>query len=691
MKVKAYLNNKMVGIFVICATILIFPMFLQTLERPVGLWDYFTAWDFFTTEDAHGMPANRIYDSSDYGQILSRLFLTNDSFYRPFSGLFYYFFVRIFWGNFWILLCLKWISKFLCLYILWNFHKRLEGKNGLYCFVFSFLFFHTACFEVMTFSADGFAALFSLWLTFYIFDKFCKYQSFHLKAYTTREYMMVLMIFLLTSGQKEICVVLLLTTIGLYTISSICEKSWSVRLVPLYLITLFVVARILKIAISRISSNTEKSVLKLIIRSIQLVTEFDVAYGFIAISLALICFFAGYKYMKYSRREVGKNIFICYLLFTIFGMILFNSISVEQMAARYVIPVYFLFAEFLLLISKDFKHIGNTVLTVLGICIPILCLSNLYAQHLAYANQFEEQQILFNYILNEKEENPDLQIVVTGKDEVAEGMFAGMELQRSIKEFYGYLGNKWYCIPQYNVITLEEYLNNAQYQNSHALWMTTYKVSEAQKQIKRKSIEKVCIAKPHIYVIKKIYEFWVKIDELLGLKSTVTYDMGSCELRKENYWNLYVIRPEITQNNFEKEFDISELAFVNYTKNENSSVEKGEKFVIKKGECAKLYIDLSEQLGNQLCSLSGTMSLNSGSVFYGFSDKEGHTYCTYELNDKKEHVIECSFFFNQINDIVLFFFIPEQEMDTEFELDGISIQTKNTEILENIRSYGSFQ
>lgn len=39
MKVKAYLNNKMVGIFVICATILIFPMFLQTLERLVGLWE----------------------------------------------------------------------------------------------------------------------------------------------------------------------------------------------------------------------------------------------------------------------------------------------------------------------------------------------------------------------------------------------------------------------------------------------------------------------------------------------------------------------------------------------------------------------------------------------------------------------------------------------------------------------------
>lgn len=685
MKAKKYLNEKIVAIFIIYTAILIVPLFLQTLERPVGLWDYFTAWD------VHGIPAGQLYDNSSFGQILSGLFLKNNYLYRPFSGLFYYLFVRIFQGNFWILLCFKWFSKFLCLYILWCFHKNINKRNGIYCFVFSFLIFHTVCFEIMTFSADGFAALFSLWLTFFIFEKYRKYQSFHIKSYTFREYMTMLLIFTLTSGQKEICVVILLTTIGLFTVSSIYEKSWTIRLLPLYLITLFVVIRVLIIAASRVSSDTKKPVLKMAIRSVQLVTEYGVANGMIAFSLICICLFAGYQHIKYCRHEVGKNWFICYLLVTISGMIIFNSISVEQMAARYVIPICFLFGELLLIVGTNFKRIGNVWLIVLGISIPMFCLSNVYAQHLAYANQFEEQQILFDYILNEKEKNSDLQIVVTGKDEVSEGRLAGMELQKSIQEFYGYLGNEWYGIPQYDVITIEEYLNHPQYQKSHALWMTTYKISEAEKQIGNRTIRKTCIAEPNIFVIKKIYEFWIKVDKYFGFNSTVTYDMGSCELRTDQYWNLYTIGSEHNKNEISNKLEIKNLKLENYVKNEHKNIREGETIVVKKGECAKLYVDLSESFSNQLCKLKGIAKLNSGTIFYGFSDKKGNAYCTYELKDKKEHPLEISYFFRGIRDIELFFYVPEQEIDAEFEVNGLQLQNRNIEILKNVRNYGSFQ
>lgn len=463
---------------------------------------------------------------------------------------------------------------------------------------------------------------------------------------------------------------------------------------------MFVAIRVATIAFTRINTNSEeKSFFQLLTKTvtgIKLVLETRTAYGVISIAIILIFTIAGIKTIKEKKYPIGNIAFVIYLMITMLGMLIFNGISGLQLAPRYDIPVCYLLGELLLIALKDCKKTISTICLLIlgGGGIPVLCFSDVCAQHLAYANIFDEQIILLNHIIEEREKNPDLQVIVAGSDEITERFFGGEELRSSIKIFFGALGKEWYDIPSCEISSIDQYMNRNQ--DKEALWLTTYTISNAEELLSNNKIFQVCHAYPQVKILSDMYHTSLKIDQKMKLPSNVAYDVGACMLRNEPYWNLYSVLPaeENSNSREEKHINISGFEFENYTNNKRIKINSDEPIVIPKGECAKIWVELEGQTTDAVnYLLEGEINLQSGNILYGYADKNGNMYTAQDLKGEGLKKLKDSYMSQHINAIELFIFIPAQDVDTIFTIEEISltyISIKQEKLEHNIIPYGSF-
>jgi len=686
-------KDKLYRIFYIASFIVILPLILQTLLRPVGLWDYFTIFDVM------GVTPEQVYDNSHFFLVLKQIFLNNTFVCRPINLMFHYLYAKIFEGNFWILLMLKWMAKFGLLWILYRFNQLIEGRKSTFLFVFSFLFFHTVCFEIMTFSPDGFAAFFCVEFTVMLYFKAKKYGTFDLIALTKKEYLSLCTVFLMAVGQKEICIALGVSTVMLYAFTAFNKKHCSVRILPFCFITLFFIIRNIQVAFVRKPGDT--SYWGNTIRSlVRLIFETNIAYGILTTCVAVFFIIGVVLFCKKKKGHFDNEVlFAIYLSVTIGGMAGFSVLSTGQtLNARYVIPIVGLFGELLIFVNKEKGIIPGIAYCGVGIAIPFFCVSNIYAQHLAYAREFDEQMIELDYIMSEKECDPDLNIVISGFDEISEGRFAGVELQISVQRFFGYLGNRWYGIPNIDVMSLQEY-EQLPCDSKRAIWFTSFDLEDASQYINDDHITGVSYGKPDNYTVNKIYEFFKKIDALLGLKSTITYDGGASELREGSSWKLYRIESYPANSNAIEPngpaIEIDKMLFENYSTNQSVEKNLSERICVNHDECACLSYDLIESNGLDQPGyhLSGELTLTSGALLYGFSNGKGDDYKTKYITEPGIYKINLSYFTKeQMDSLCLIFYVNSQE-NTVFQISDLRVESDNIdkEILADTVNYGAFR
>ncbi len=687
-KANFILEKFSLRIIIIVSVVLSLPMIFEGILRSVGLTDYFIIWGIM------GLPSDGVYDNENIKILLYNIFLGGEYMYRPFSLLLNYIYARIIGGEFWVFMLLKWVTKGIGVCTLYLISKELKVSKALFCAVFSFVFFHVCASDMMAFSHDGLAAVSCVLCSYFLLKKARLYGNFSLGEYNHKELLLFWVLFVFTSGTKEINIVFLGTTVLLLIWGAIKDKRGLMRTIPFIGVLFFTVARLAMISSQRQRASVDlHSILKSLEAIFVYVFEAHIAHAIIAIIVIGICLFGIYCIISKRNEKRIEFIFFVYNTITALGMVVFLACSGQQIAARYVIPIYYIVGVILLVAINFLPKRTSLIVFICAVLIPFFSISDIYGQHLAYAKVFQEQQILLEYLDETVRREPNSEVVVTGKDENYGGHFAGIELQESIKHFFGPLGIKWYGINGTKVLTLDELSGE---DGEEAFWITTYDFSVAKEQLGSNwYIKQAFEPKTKNHGLEKSYQLARSVPLLIRAKPTITQDVGAFPLLENNYWHLYLIE-KAKPNRQEIDKRKAKQCYVNnYSTGSVDIITIPNTLTINSGDCVALKYDIpmiDYKKGTNLVA-AGELAIEGGYCTFGFTDVEGNDYVRELLEGPttKEFRIEC--IDNKQETITYFVFVPPQNDEITIRIENLEIWNEDFPLIEltTINSWGAFQ
>lgn len=614
-------------------SVLLVPLILASLALPFGLWDYLTAPNIY-------LPDKSFTFLSVIGNYFHNIFYLTPT-VRPTTTLLLNIEYWLFGGQFWLWYVVRWAAKIGGAFLLTRILMRFRVDPYARLAIFGFWLFFPPASDLMLISADGWIATVAIGLMAVLLTWNAPDTMFDLRNLSVGRYTVVLLLWFLLLGTKEVGFVLA-GCAALMMVAALIRHNrpafdahalsrWPVFWVLLGLWVWKLTAALRAFPSGNVPSGTTArihwSTLLGHITYLGAGIPFHVAPWLLGIGAVW--------YIWRLQRAALERPFLIFLGMSLIGCLAFVSITINP-APRYVVPAGCMLALLFGFALHDMTRVARWAVAGLAIVFPILGAGDLYNQMLAYQQYFYESADILSFV--DQSVAQGYTPVLTGDDRDIP-----LENQHTIALYFEKYGRQFYG-------------------RSKALAVVDLSASPA---VSAEKIALIChlappaalngaysalrqfridrgyqIQRGHYGVIEKLALHLGTLDRRLHSQAFPSYDLGAPVVTAEPYFYIYLMNREPSLpggdpgngrplqalwNNFTKRIS-SQQSFVGnhaYT------------YRAAPGDSVKLSIRLQSGLSVARLSYSGAIKVDAGDFIFGVSDGSGKDLWNVRLSDAK--------------------------------------------------------
>lgn len=569
----------------------IVPLFLVSVTRPFGWWDYLTTLAKATSDASEfGFKLQGIYTPFEYsetGAVLRNY--THHMFrdvvvLRPTLALLFHLQGLVFGGEFWLWYLLKWTAEFGAAGLSVAFLRRFHVGTEVQWMAAAFVLFHPCSFEMMLCSSDGWVALGSL-ATLYLA------WPLELRAMSWPRYLAVTLVWFLTLGVKESALV--------FAVVFVLMAQWRarglcVRLLPYYLVLALWIWRIYEVSQNRLRGHAGSDILGNLSELSRLLTP-DSPLHMLAVLLPLLLIYGAWK------LQGDQRILLLMLAATASGTLLMSARYMP--AARYNVPVVYWLGLAVGLTVSLLPYARRLAIGA-AILLPLWQASNLYSQSLAYQQLFLEYSDVLTRIQQKVADGYAL--AVSGDDEIPG------EWQASVALFQVQFGERFYSLPKQQApfVLKREGIPKVPF-----VLLTSAKADRV--KLATEDVESVEVfARGGYGSLERMAARYSALNRMTGIAVRPSYDVGAPVLSDEPVFGLVFVKPGAKQS-VEMTATMCEAAG-------GSMVSQVCKVALKGDQNLVARVSLGSWNGPRRIHVDGEIALRSGAVSIGVGDRDGH-------------------------------------------------------------------
>jgi len=513
------------------------PLFISALALPFGWWD----WLSLPSVGFRGAIPNSII-------ALPRLYeydlLQHTMHFRPNYYLTMAISYMVLGGEFWAWYVAKWGIYVLSSLFAWQILERLGVNTWARLAAVAFLLFHPCRPELMLLSTDGWSAFATMALGLVVVrTTICDGHLLDLGRLRWPHYLAVLALFWYAAWMKEISIVFAIVLLACYAIRASARARSQLLLVPFALIVavagwrLFVLQRLAVYGTVNTSGDVSAKLGSALSLAAGLGASVPVAAVLVAWALVVI------GTVLYARRcGSGQRAVVVVFLLSAVGTAAFLAFSSRPIAPRYTVPIAALAAIPLGVALNSLPRRGRFLGLAFALLFPMVTLTDIYGQYLAYQHRFYEETDMLALI--EDKLSAGCIPAVSGADESVPGRGSTLELQGTVQSYFGEYRGRLYEPSAAPVEVLN--LKSTGVPRSPFVLVSTLTpdrvLGGAVTGLEVSRLQAIYyIRHSRLGLVEYVYSWLAWRDQLLHIARSPTYDVGPTVLSYTPSWFLYEV------------------------------------------------------------------------------------------------------------------------------------------------------